>query len=196
MKAIDVGHQQTKDSLVSADDSARLHLRLLRALVLPEVLEYLEGFSLLVDVVDVDDAGGGAHVGGLQAAEVLEALPSVDDAVDRFALGLVALLVVALGEPGVVSQTYVGQKALLEERIRLHGFEALADLLLQPAFLSKCAVTSCSLMETDQTSTFSCADWIQRLASISSCETDMVLSSPSCVSFQPAKMAKSECGWE
>lgn len=179
MKAIDISHQQAKDPLVSADDTTRLHFRLLRAFILPEVLEYLERFSLLVDVVDVDDAGRGAHVGGFEAAEVLEALPSVDDAIDCFAFGLVALLVVALGETGVVSETDVGQEALLEDGIRLYGFEALADLLLQPAFLSKSAVTSCSFMETDQTSTFSCADWIQRLASTSSCETDMVLSSPS-----------------
>lgn len=135
MVAVDIGDDEGEDAAIGAYDSAGLELALLRAVVLAEVLEDLEGVALLVEVVDANDSGGCAHVGGAQAAEVLEALPPVDQPVRALALRLQAPLTVVLREPRVVAETHVREEALLEGRLSLDGLEAAPGLALQPAAL-------------------------------------------------------------
>lgn len=66
------------------------------------MLEDLKGLALLIGVVDVDYAGWGSHIGGFEAAEVFEALPSVDEAVGLLLGGVFASLSVVFGEDDMI----------------------------------------------------------------------------------------------
>ena len=100
------------------------------------MFEYLQGFSLFVDVVDADDSCRVAHIGSLEATKVLKALPSVYEFVGALLLRLLAFDPVVFGEARVVAQTDMRDESLLKTgRFSMDGLELLTHLPVQPAAL-------------------------------------------------------------
>ncbi len=105
MEAVDIGEEEAINALIGLDDSACFEFRFLRAIILSEMLQDLVLLAMIIEIADVDNPGGGAHVGRTEAAEIFEALPAIDHMVSLPVLGRGPFLLIVFGELDVVAHT-------------------------------------------------------------------------------------------